>query len=191
MSFTYESTERPIFENFSLRIQGPERIALSGPNGSGKTTLVKLLLGELKPINGKISLGTDRISYLDQHASLLDPHLSVLENFRTFNPSINETTARLYLAQFLFRNIDALKIAKDLSGGEKIRALLACVLMAEHPPQLLILDEPTNHLDLSSIECIESALQKYQGAMIVISHDKDFLKNISVMRTIDFSLLHS
>lgn len=95
-----------------------------------------------------------------------------------------ENDAYRSLAQFLFRNTTALKLAKDLSGGEKLRALLACVLMAKHPPQLLILDEPTNHLDIHSIQSIESALKHYQGAMIVISHDATFLKNIGIEKII-------
>jgi len=89
------------------------------------------------------------------------------------------------LAQFLFKNTFAHKLAKELSGGEKLRALLACVLMSKHPPQLLILDEPTNHLDLQSIERIESALKNYKGAMIVISHDHKFLEEIDVSRHIN------
>jgi ATPase subunit of ABC transporter with duplicated ATPase domains len=100
------------------------------------------------------------------------------------NPDIAEVDARLSLAQFLFRNVAALKHVKDLSGGEKIRALLACVLMAKEPAQLLILDEPTNHLDLDSIASVESALKNYCGAMLVISHDQKFLANIGIQRGI-------
>ena len=91
------------------------------------------------------------------------------------------------MAKFLFRNTSALELVKNLSGGEKCRALLACILMAKQPPQLLILDEPTNHLDIDSIESIESALKHYQGAMIVISHDSGFLKNIGIERIINFN----
>lgn len=184
LTFSYPEIHEFIINKFDLKLQGPIRIALSGDNGSGKTTLIKLFLGEIKPLKGKIYIGTDYVSYLDQGARILNSELTILENFMKLNPDANENDAYRCLAQFLFRNTAALKLAKDLSGGEKIRALLACVLMAKHPPQLLILDEPTNHLDIYSIHSIESALKHYQGAMIVISHDSTFLKNIGIERTI-------
>jgi ATPase subunit of ABC transporter with duplicated ATPase domains len=184
LTFCYTANSHPIVKHFNLTIMGPERIALQGNNGSGKTTLVKLILGELKAVRGKIYKGIEQISYLDQNINLLNPELSILENFKQFNPGINETDARLYLAQFLFRNTTALKLVGGLSSGEKLRAQLACVLMSKQPPQLLILDEPTNHLDLDSITSIESALKNYQGAMLIISHDQKFLENIHITRTL-------
>lgn len=184
LCFHYPTQSKAIIENFSLIIQGPARIALAGNNGSGKTTLVKLVLGELPATSGNITLGTERIRYLDQNASLLRPELSVLENFLWLNPEIKELQARFFLAQFLFRNVNALKYVKDLSGGEKLRALLACVLCAKQPPQLLILDEPSNHLDLTSLANVEAALKNFQGALLVISHDQTFLTNINIEKTI-------
>lgn len=187
VTFSYPNSSRVIFDNFSLKLQGPERIALTGTNGSGKTTLIKLILGELPPGSGKIYVGTPYVSYLDQNISQLSLGLSVLENFQRFNPEASIQEAHQALALFLFKNVAALKLVKDLSGGERLRALLACVLMKKHPPQLLILDEPTNHLDLHSIENIESALKNYEGAMIVISHDEKFLENIQVTKIVKFS----
>lgn len=189
LCFDYSNTNKgagrtKLIYNFNLILQGPERIALTGDNGSGKTTLVNLILGHLQPTSGKIHIGTPYVRYLDQSASLLDPELSILENFLQINPEMKEQDAYHHLAAFLFKNISAQKLVKNLSGGEKLRALLACVLMSEHPPQLLILDEPTNHLDLTSIASIESALKNYQGAMIVISHDQTFLENIGVERVV-------
>ncbi len=183
MSFAY-SEHYSIIKNFNLLLQGPERVALIGNNGSGKTTLVKLILSKLQPQLGNIYLGTNYISYLDQTSSLLNPDCSILENFLLLNREAKENDAYRSLAQFLFRNTATHKLVKDLSGGEKLRALLACVLMSSHPPQLLILDEPTNHLDLQSIGSIESALKNYRGAIIVISHDQQFLKNIEISRYI-------
>jgi ATPase subunit of ABC transporter with duplicated ATPase domains len=180
--FAYPDAKNTIIKDFNLTVVGPERIALVGDNGSGKTTLIKLILQELQPKSGKIYVGTGLVSYLDQDASLLNPGLSILENFLYLNPDANENDAYRCLAQFLFRNISARKLVNDLSGGEKLRALLACDLMSSNPPQLLILDEPTNHLDLNSIASIESALRNYLGAMIVISHDQRFLENIGVTR---------
>lgn len=184
LSFCYPQTTESLINDFSLTIQGAERIALCGENGSGKTTLIKLMLNQLKPFCGKIYLGTERINYLDQHASQLNPELSILDNFLQLNIDAKKNEAYQALAQFLFKNVNALKLVKHLSGGEKLRALLACTLKSSNPPQLLILDEPTNHLDLNSMKSIESALKNYQGAMIVISHDQIFLKSIAIERMI-------
>jgi len=173
-----------LIDHFSMKVIGPARIALSGDNGSGKTTLIRLILNQLKPTSGRIYLGTNHAKYLDQNASLLNVELSILDNFLQLNPEAKENDAYQSLAQFLFRNTATLKLVKELSGGEKLRALLACVLMSKHPPQLLILDEPTNHLDLHSIKSIESALNNYQGTLIIISHDTIFLENIRVEKII-------
>lgn len=120
------------------------------------------------------------MSYLDQKISILDPQQTILQNFERLNPEVLHGDCRQRLATFLFRNEDALKLVENLSGGEKLRAALACVLMGEKPPQLILLDEPTNNMDLESIASIESALQNYKGALIVVSHDETFLKNIGV-----------
>jgi len=180
LSFSYAEMAEPLIKHFNLKMHGPMHLALEGDNGSGKTTLIKLILGFLKPNQGKIELGTQHIAYLDQTASLLYPECTVLENFMRLNPEANENEAYQALAKFLFKNVSALKQVKNLSSGEKLRALLACILMAKYPPQLLILDEPTNHLDICSVTSIETALNAYQGAMIVISHDQQFLENIGV-----------
>lgn len=184
LNFSYSDNNNFIIKNFSLKMQGPERIALIGDNGTGKTTLVKLILKLLKPQQGRIYIGTDHISYLDQNANLLNPDISILENFLNLNPDSKENDAYQFLAKFLFKNNAVHKLVKNLSGGEKLRVVLSCVLMSKKPPQLLILDEPTNHLDLQSIRSIESAFKYYQGAMIVISHDHHFLENIGVMKYI-------
>lgn len=184
LSFCYPNASDAIIQDFNLTMQGTERVALVGDNGSGKTTLIKLILGVLQPQAGQIYLGTSHISYLNQNTSLLNYEFSVLENFLMLNPAATEDDAYRCLVQFLFKNIATHKLVKYLSGGEKLRALLACVLMSTQPPQLLILDEPTNHLDLHSIHSIESALKNYQGAMIVISHDQRFLENSGVTRSV-------
>ena len=182
VNFAY--TTKPLLKDFSLTIIGPERIAFVGSNGAGKTTLVKIILGEIIPQSGKVKLGATRVHYLDQQVGILHATESILENFQRFNPTLPETIVRTQLARFLFRTDDALKKIAQLSGGEKLRAALACVLLASEPPQLLILDEPTNHLDLASIISLESALQCYQGALIVISHDQKFIEKIGVERVI-------
>jgi len=173
----------PVVEGLSLRMTGPERLALSGRNGAGKTTLIRLATGDLAPASGHVDLPVP-FALLDQRAALLDDGQTVLENFRRLNPGASVNDAHAALARFLFRNAAALQVAGTLSGGERLRAALACVLCAASPPQLLILDEPTNHLDLDSVRAVETALAGYDGALLVVSHDEDFLEAIGVGRRI-------
>jgi ATPase subunit of ABC transporter with duplicated ATPase domains len=118
----------------------------------------------------------------DQSVSVLDPAGSVLDNFRRLNPDADENACRAALARFMFRADAAHQRAGALSGGQMLRAGLACVLGGERPPPLLILDEPTNHLDLDSIAAIERALAAYDGALLVVSHDEAFLTGVGVTR---------
>ena len=171
---------RHLFGPLSFDVRGPERIAIRGANGSGKTTLFRLFTGELNPARGDIGRRTDRMAVLDQHIGLLDPGSSILDNLRRLNPELSANEAHAALARFAFRNQAALQIAGTLSGGERLRAGLACVFARPRPPFLLLLDEPTNHLDLASIEELESALKGFDGALIVISHDETFLRTIGI-----------
>jgi len=174
-----------IISNFNMTLVGPKRIAISGKNGSGKTTLLKLIMGELTPTSGSIKVGVQYCVYLDQNLSILDPNQTIFENFKRLNPDVKETDCRLRLAAFLFAHDDALKLVCNLSGGERMRAALACVLMGDTPPQLILLDEPTNNMDLESIASIERVFKNYKGALIVISHDATFLQNIGVDEKIE------
>lgn len=167
-----------------LTVRGPERIALTGPNGSGKTTLLRTVLGEVEPDAGSVEVSGGRVAYLSQRLDLLDEHRSVAENLAAFAPGMTVTRRRHLLAQFLFRGDAAELPVRVLSGGERLRATLACVLFAEPAPQLLLLDEPTNNLDLVSVGQLESALAAYQGAFIVVSHDASFLDAIGVDRVL-------
>jgi ATPase subunit of ABC transporter with duplicated ATPase domains len=187
VSFQFPGADRPLIDGFNLRLVGPERVALVGPNGSGKSTLLRLALGDLQPTAGRLRLGVDRVACLDQRAELLDEGRSVLDNCRARNPGLSETVCRLTLARFLFRTEDVHHLAGTLSGGERLRAALACVLTAVDPPQLLVLDEPTNHLDLASLANLEQALRQYTGALLVVSHDRAFLENVGVSRTVDLA----
>jgi len=175
---------RRLFGPLSFDIRGPERLAIRGANGSGKSTLLRLITDQLQPAAGTIRRLTDRVAALDQHVGLLEPGSTILDNLRRLNPTLSDNEARAALARFAFRNAAALRIAGTLSGGERLRAGLACVFATPQPPLLLLLDEPTNHLDLASIEELEGALSAFDGALIVVSHDERFLQRIGVEREI-------
>lgn len=175
---------RDILDRVDLTVRGPERVALTGANGSGKTTLLRALLGELVPDAGTIQVADGRVAYLSQRLDLLDDEGTVADNLAVSAPSLTVTRRRHVLAQFLFRG-DAVDLpVHTLSGGERLRATLACVLFAEPAPQLLLLDEPTNNLDLVSVEQLEGALAAYRGAFVVVSHDASFLEAIGVDRVL-------
>lgn len=175
---------QPILRELSLEIRGLERIALAGPNGSGKSTLLKVITGTLAPSAGEARVAVPFVM-LDQDVSLLAPGETILENFRRLNPQAEENACRAALARFRFRADAALQQVATLSGGERLRAGLACVLGGPSPPQLLILDEPTNHLDIASLEAVEAGLVAYDGALLVVSHDEAFLERISATRRIE------
>lgn len=174
--------EQFVGEGVDLTIRGPERIALTGPNGAGKSTLLRLVNGDLELDSGLIKRADGRIAYLSQRLDLLDLDRTVAENFAAFAPHRTEAERMNLLARFLFRGDRAHLPVGVLSGGERLRATLACVLCAEPAPQLLLLDEPTNNLDLVSADQLESALASYRGAFVVVSHDERFLERIGVDR---------
>ncbi|MBQ0905670.1 ribosomal protection-like ABC-F family protein [Micromonospora sp. U21] len=176
--------DREVFagDGADLVIRGPERIALTGPNGAGKSTLLRLIDGDLEPAGGEIRRADGRIAYLSQRLDLLDLDRTVAENFAAYAPSLPDAQRMNLLARFLFRGARVHLPVGVLSGGERLRATLACVLCADPAPQLLLLDEPTNNLDLVSVAQLESALSAYQGAFVVVSHDERFLAEIGVQR---------
>ena len=174
---------RRIVGPLSLKLTGPDRVAITGPNGAGKSTLLKLIAGDLSPASGQI-VRPVASALLDQEAALLRPEETLVEAYRRVNPEATANDAQAALARFLFRNTAAQKTAGTLSGGERLRAALACVIGGARPAQLLILDEPTNHLDLDSVAAVEATLRGYDGALVVVSHDPDFLDAIGIERTL-------
>ena len=175
--------DAPIIRDLSLSLVGPERVAITGPNGSGKTSLLRLVTGELVPSFGAVRI-TARHALLDQQVGLLDPAGTIRENYLRLNPGDGENSARAALARFMFRNDAALKPVAQLSGGEMLRAGLACTIGSGRPPELLILDEPTNHLDIHTVEAVEAGLRAYDGALLVVSHDRAFLDAIGIEREV-------
>jgi ATPase subunit of ABC transporter with duplicated ATPase domains len=181
VTLRFPGAELPVLDRVALRIVGPERVAITGPNGSGKSTLLRVAIGRREPDAGTVRrLPAADVAYMDQDGAALDPALSVLDNFHRFHDSMDATAVRYALARFLFSDEAALQTVGTLSGGQRLRASLACVLGGDRAPSLLLLDEPTNHLDLNALEALESALREYDGALVVVSHDKDFLDAIGV-----------
>ncbi|WP_031512228.1 ABC-F family ATP-binding cassette domain-containing protein [Streptomyces sp. NRRL F-5123] len=182
--------QREVFagEGADLVVRGPERIALTGANGAGKSTLLRLLSGDLEPAAGRVTRAAGRSAYLSQRLDLLDPARSVAGNLAGYAPGMPVAERLNLLARFLFRGPRATELPVGaMSGGELLRATLACVLYAEPAPQLLLLDEPTNNLDLGGVARLESALTAYQGAFVVVSHDERFLAEIGVTRRLDLA----
>jgi ATPase subunit of ABC transporter with duplicated ATPase domains len=178
---------RTLFYGVDLSVRGPERIALTGPNGAGKSTLLRIVGGELAPDAGDVQHADGRVAYLSQRLDLLSPERTVAESLAAYAPSLSETRRMHLLARFLFRGDRVHLPVSALSGGERLRATLACVLYAEPAPHLLLLDEPTNNLDLVSVGQLQAALNAYQGAFVVVSHDERFLSDIGVQRTLRLS----
>ncbi|MBD3671761.1 MAG: ATP-binding cassette domain-containing protein [Gammaproteobacteria bacterium] len=179
VNFAYEG--RPIVRDFSTLIVRGDRIGIVGPNGSGKTTLLKLLLGQLEPQAGTVKLGTNvELAYFDQHRAVLDEEASVADNVAEGKDRLqigNKTQHVLgYLQEFLFTPARARTPVKALSGGERNRLLLARLFT--RPFNLLVMDEPTNDLDVETLELLEELLIQYQGTLLLVSHDREFINNV-------------
>lgn len=169
--------EHPFSHQLSLNIIGPMRIHLSGPNGAGKTALLKTIYGDIKHHGGNFKL-FHKAAYLDQMFSFLKQDLSALDNFLTHNPGWSEFEYRKRLAWLRFRGDKSLSKVSELSGGEKLKLAIACILLGPDTPRLILLDEPTNHLDIDSRTALVQAIQSFKGALIVASHDSDFIEKI-------------
>lgn len=173
-------------DSLTFQIKSGERIILNGLNGSGKTTLIKIILGELTPQNGTIYSAKNKTFYIDQDYLLINDHLNVYEQAQRFNISaLQEHEIKVRLNRFLFTKDDWDKSCSLLSGGEKMRLILCCLTITSQPPDIIILDEPSNNLDLQSLEILTSAINDYQGALIVVSHDQTFLEKLNITKVID------
>ena len=161
----------------AFTISAGERIAIVGPNGSGKTSLLKALLGELRPLAGRVKVGPRvTMRYYDQHLADLDPTKTVLTELQDAF-GLPEETLRTFLGRLLFSGDDAFKTIRSLSGGEKSRVALAKLMLDD--AGLLLLDEPTNHLDIPAQEMLEEALQDFEGTIVFVSHDRYFIDAIA------------
>ena len=172
-----------------LILSGPEHLRITGANGSGKTTLLKAIAHSGDPGYRSPVQPTYRVEYCIEGAYVpqrisLDPQLTLLQSVQRANPGVSEQHLRDQLARLLFRRESVHHKTGELSGGERFRAAVAQVLLADPVPQLLMLDEPTNNLDISSVDWLVQALEAYTGALIVVSHDEDFCRRIRIDRTL-------
>ena len=173
--------ERKIIEDFSTRIFRKDRIGLIGPNGAGKTTLLKMLMGELEPDSGTVKLGASLLPVvIDQRRADLDPDKTPWEMLADRNDHVlvrgHLTHVMTYLREYLFRDEQARQPVRTLSGGERNRLLLAKALAA--PSNMIVLDEPTNDLDADTLDLLQDALGDYDGTVLLVSHDRDFLDRL-------------
>ena len=169
-----------LVKDFTAQIQRGDKIALIGPNGCGKTTLLKLMLGQLQADSGRIHVGTKlEVAYFDQHRAELDPDKTVMDNLAEGKQEVmvNGKPRHVlgYLQDFMFHPKRAMTPVRALSGGERNRLLLARLFLK--PSNLLILDEPTNDLDVETLELLEELVDGYQGTVILVSHDRQFVDN--------------
>ncbi|ELY6224855.1 ABC transporter ATP-binding protein [Cronobacter muytjensii] len=176
----YRLGDKTLVRDFTAQVQRGDKIALVGPNGCGKTTLLKLMLGQLKADSGRVHCGTKlEVAYFDQHRAELDPERTVMDNLAEGKQEVmvNGKPRHVlgYLQDFLFHPKRAMTPVRALSGGERNRLLLARLFLK--PSNLLILDEPTNDLDVETLELLEELIDGYQGTVLLVSHDRQFVDN--------------
>ncbi|MBO4818529.1 MAG: ABC-F family ATP-binding cassette domain-containing protein, partial [Firmicutes bacterium] len=192
LSFAYDDAlDKPLIKDFNAMIKKGERVCITGPNGAGKTTLLRMLMGQLRPTEGRIKLGTNVVpAYYDQQQENLDPENTVLEEmyncrgiligpdeYVSVESRYNQTDLRKMLGAMCFRGDDVFKKVGSLAGGEKARLSLLKLMMSG--ANVLVLDEPTNHLDITSKEVFEDALLAFPGTEIIVSHDRYLIDKVS------------
>lgn len=179
VNFSYSSNNL-WSEPLNFLIQSGERIMLKGLNGSGKSTLIKLLLKEIIPTSGELYIADFDYVYLDQEYSMLENHFTIYEQAKEYATEMMEHDVKMNLNRFLFDHTTWNKKCEMLSGGEKMKLALCCLLLSSSQPDIIILDEPTNNIDLRNINILISCIKDYQGTIILVSHDQYFIEQVGV-----------
>lgn len=185
INFEYVNT-KPIWETpLNIEVRSGERIHIAGNNGTGKSSLIKLLTGELYPTKGEIKKSEFSYIYLDQEYSQVNRNITILELAYEYNfNNLQEHEIRLRLNRALFPKETWNNNCQTLSGGERMRLYLCCLMISNHIPDMFILDEPTNNLDISSLSILTNTVKNYQGTVLIISHDKYFVNEIGITKNI-------
>lgn len=186
LNFGYDKN-KPLWQSpIDIEIRSGERIHITGNNGSGKTTLIKLLLGELPPTQGEVTKSDFSYIYLDQEYEQVNQALTILELAERYNENnLADHEIKLRLNRALFPQETWDKSCQTLSGGERMRLYLCCLMISNHIPDIFVLDEPTNNLDLSSLSILTNTIKNYKGTILIISHDEYFINEIGVTRKIE------
>ncbi|GHT02744.1 hypothetical protein FACS189440_02220 [Bacteroidia bacterium] len=191
LSFHYPN-QHPLFERLNFSVASSEKVAIVGDNGAGKTTFIQLLTGSLTPSCGQIKRADFQWIYLDQDYTQVDVDCTVRQLTEKYNiQNLKEHEVRLRLNRFLFSSDTLDKSCKALSGGEKMRLYLCCLMISNQMPDLIILDEPTNNLDISSLQVLTQTIKNYQGSLLVISHDDYFVREIGITGTLSLLSLRA
>lgn len=184
INFAY-SSENLWKDSISFEVKSGERISIEGRNGKGKTTLLKMILGELLPAEGDILRADVSYIHIDQEYSIINNDLTVVEQAQQFNDrALKEHEINMILNRYLFPPHSWNKACNKLSGGEKMRLVLCCLMISNSTPDLFIMDEPTNNIDIRNVEILTETLRDYEGTVLVISHDNYFKKEINIERQI-------
>lgn len=184
----FKYNDKLLWNNLSFQIKAGERVRIDGENGSGKTTLLKIITRELQPSEGDYHSAAFSYCYLDQNYSMIDPALNVYEQIQAYNKSgLEEDMLKALLVYSQFTPDDFDKKCAGLSGGERMKLSLSCLLAANQAPDVLILDEPTNNLDVKSLEVLTLTVKNFGGTLLVISHDDYFIKEIGIDYSISLS----
>lgn len=184
INFVYSSV--PLWEkDLDFLIKSGDRVLIRGKNGSGKTTLLRLMTGELNPSRGALTLADFKYVYLDQEYSIIKNDLSVFEQVRRFTAVRQEHEIKTILNRFLFPMPVWEKSCRMLSGGEKMKLALCCLMISSDTPDVFILDEPTNNIDMQNVEILTATVKDFRGTVLLISHDPYFVEQIGVDYTIN------
>lgn len=185
VNFSY--TGHPLWKSpQDITIHSGERISIAGANGSGKTTLINLIIGNLEPQSGSVKRALFTSVYVDQNYSLINNNITVYEQAQLYNSALlQEHEVKMHLARLLFPQSVWDKPCSVLSGGERMRLVLACLTISTSAPDMIILDEPTNNLDIQNVEILTATINQYRGTLVVISHDEYFLEQLGITRRVD------